>query len=312
MTDFRALTLKQLRVLASTVEHGSVTAAARALGVTPPAVTMQLRQLEQSVGAPLFDRSVDGFMPTAVGEAMLKLAIDADRIIAQAVEGIDALRSGATGVVVLGAISTAKYLAPGIVAAFRRTNPGLRVKLVVGNRGEIIAGLERSEFDLAIMGYPPTHLVLVNERLGDNPHIAVAPPGHALAQARSISVEDLRAETFLAREPGSGTRRLLERFLDRIGNGRPLDVVEMGTNETIKQAVMAGLGLAILSAHTCRSELEQGKLIALRIEGLPIVRQWFLVRRADRTPSVAADIFLKFVLAHRSLLLPPPGGPKQP
>jgi DNA-binding transcriptional LysR family regulator len=304
MTDFRSLTLKQLRALSGTIEHGSVTNAARALGVTPPAVTMHLKQLEQLVGAPLFDRSVEGFEPTAIGKAMLKLAIDADRVIAQAVESIDALRAGATGTVVFAAVSTAKYMAPGLVARFRLAHPGLRVKLVVGNRGDIVAGVERSEFDLAIMGYPPSHLPLVNERFGDNPHIAVAAPDHPLAKADSIKSDDLLVETFLAREMGSGTRRLLERFLDRIGNGRPLDVVEMGTNETIKQAVMAGLGLAVLSAHTCQSELDEGKLVSLKIEGLPIVRQWFLVHRADRTPSAASELFREFLLANRKLLLP--------
>lgn len=303
MSDLRSLTLKQLRAFAATVEHGSVTAAARTLSVTPPAITMQLKLLEQMIGSPLFDRSLEGFVPTAVGNAVLRMADDVQHIIGRSAESIEALRSGAAGTLVFAAVSTAKYFAPGIVARFQLGHPGLRVKLVVGNRSEIIAGLERSEFDLAIMGYPPGHLPLITERLGDHPHIAIAPSGHQLVGDGDILVDDLLAETFLAREAGSGTRMLMERFLDRIGSGRPFKIVEMGTNETIKQAVMAGLGLSILSAHTCQSEIREGKLASLRLQGLPIVRRWFLVRRKDRTPSAASELFRAFVLSNRRTLL---------
>ncbi len=303
MSDLRPLTLKHLRAIAATVEHGSVTAAARALSVTPPAITMQLKLLEQMIGSPLFDRSLEGFVPTAVGEAVLRMANDVQHIIERSAENIEALRSGAAGTLVFAAVSTAKYFAPGIVASFQRKHPGLRVKLVVGNRSEIIAGLARSEYDIAIMGYPPGHLPLWTERLGDHPHIAIAPPKHRLIGDSDVLPDDLLAETFLAREAGSGTRLLMERFLDRVGSGRPFNIVEMGTNETIKQAVMAGLGLAILSAHTCHSEIRERKLAVLKLPGLPIIRQWFLVRRKDRTPSTASELFRAFVLANRQSVL---------
>lgn len=301
--DLRPLTLKQLRALASTIENKSVTGAARALGVTPPAITMQLKLLEQLIGSPLFDRSLDGFVPTAVGAAVLQMATDVGRIIERSSESIQTLRSGAAGTLVFAAVSTAKYFAPGIVARFQHAQPGLKVKLVVGNRSEIIGGLERSEFDLAVMGYPPGHLALVIERLGEHPHIAIAPPNHPLVRDDNILADDLLLETFLAREVGSGTRRLMERYLDKLGSGRPFDIVEMGTNETIKQAVMAGLGLAILSAHTCHTEIKDGRLVSLRLSGLPIVRQWFLVHRKDRLPSTAATLFRKYVLANKRSLL---------
>jgi DNA-binding transcriptional LysR family regulator len=304
MTDFRALSLKQLRAMASTVRHGSVTGAARDLNVTPPAITTQLKILEGSVGAPLFDRSVDGFVPTDIGREVLDLAIAVEKLIARSDDRIGALKSGASGTVVLGAVSTAKYFVPAIVAAFQAANPGIRVKLVIGNREDIVLGLERSEYDLLIMGRPPAHLDLLSDPLGDHPHVLIAPPGHRLAADTDITPEDLLSERFLAREPGSGTRSLMDRFLDRLWQSQRFEVVEMGTNETIKQAVMAGLGIALISAHTCLAELREGKLAALPVVGLPLVRQWFLIRRVDHRLTKAAEVFRDFVISRKQQLIP--------
>ncbi len=140
--------------------------------------------------------------------------------------------------------------------------------------------------------------------MGDHPHVLIAPPGHRLADDPDILAEDLLSERFLAREQGSGTRTLMERFLERVGGGRSFDIVDMGTNETIKQSVMAGLGVAIISAHTCMSEIADGHLITLQVAGLPLVRQWFLLNRADRPPSMATRQFKAFVLERRASLLP--------
>jgi LysR family transcriptional regulator, low CO2-responsive transcriptional regulator len=201
-------------------------------------------------------------------------------------------------------VSTAKYIAPRIAAAFQAAHPQIRVRLAIGNRGEMTRGLESSEFDLLVMGQPPAHLPLASAALGDHPHVMIAPQDHRLAGVSDIVAEDLGAERFLAREPGSGTRVLMERFLERFGGGRPFDIIQMGTNETIKQAVMAGLGISIISAHTCIAELDEGRLVALRAPGLPLVRQWFLVHRADRQLSAAAEMLKAFLLAHSAELVP--------
>ncbi len=291
MPEFRGLSWRQLRALSATVATGSVTEAAKTLGVTPPAVTIQLKQLEGVVGAPIFDRTRSGFTPTEIGRELLGTAHDIDRLIARSAERISALLSGATGSVVFGVVSTGKYIAPAIVASFRRSHPDIRVTLAIGNRGEIIRGLERNEFDLLLMGRPPAHVEVDSVVLGDHPHVLIAAPDHRLAGDRKILAEDLLQERFLAREEGSGTRVLMERFLARLG-GRPPDVVEMGTNETIKQSVLAGLGIAIISAHTCMAELKDGRLAALSYVGLPLVRQWFLLHRRDRELTMAARHFL--------------------
>ena len=176
--------------------------------------------------------------------------------------------------------------------------------MCIRDRQEIIRGLEREEYDLTMMGRPPAHIRAESATLGDHPHVLIAPPGHRLAGDPDILAEALLAERFLAREQGSGTRILMERFLERIGGGRAFDIVEMGTNETIKQSVMAGLGVAMISAHTCLTEIKDGHLITLQVDGLPLVRQWFLLNRADRPPSMAAQKFKSFVLERRASLLP--------
>lgn len=303
MIGLRGLSLKQLRALSATVRNGSVTGAARELGVTPPAITNQLKLLEDSAGAALFDRASEGFAPTGVGLELLAAAETIENTINQCGERIAALRSGAAGSVVFAAVSTAKYFAPAIVAALQRAYPTLRVKLVVGNRSEIIEGLERSAFDLTIMGRPPEHVPLASALIGDHPHILIAPPDHRLRNVSNITATELARERILAREEGSGTRLLMQRFLERLGETHRFDIIPMGTNETIKQAVMAGLGLSLISAHTCLAELTEGRLVPLRAPGLPIVRQWFLVHRTDRELSAAAERVRAFVVESRSSLL---------
>jgi len=304
MVDFRALTLKQLRAFSATIQNGSVTQAAATLFVTPPAVTTHLKTLEKIVGRPIYQRNADGMEPTEVGQQLLDAADEVEKVIDRTRARIEALNLGATGSVILGVVSTGKYLAPGIVARFRRDHPDIRVRLSIGNRTEIIKGLERREYDLLIMGRPPANIEVERQVLGDHPHVLIAAPDHRLVGDPDILPEDLLRETFLAREEGSGTRTLMTRFLDRIGGGRPFNMVEMGTNETIKQAVMAGLGVALISAHTCHTELAEGKLAILAVEGLPLVRQWFVIHRTDRELTKAADVLRRFIIAHKAEILP--------
>jgi DNA-binding transcriptional LysR family regulator len=295
MTDLRALTLKQLRAHEATVRHGSVTSAAREVLVTPPAITAQLKSLEDLVDAPLYTRGDEGFAPTEIGRVILKLAEEVELLVDQAQQKCRALSVGAIGTVTLGAVSTAKYVIPAIVARFRALHPGISVQLVIGNREDIIRGLERNHFDVLVMGRPPDHLPLEAKVLGDHPHIIIAPPNHPLAFAHSIEPHDLSRERFLSREVGSGTRVLMERLMTRISRGGPVETIEMGTNETIKQSVMAGLGIAFISGHTCLSELADGKLAMLRVRGLPVVRQWYVLHRADRALAKPAEVFESFV-----------------
>ena len=305
MTRTDAVTLRQLRTLRAVIDSGSLTGAAGDLGLSPPAVHGQVRALEDLLAAPLVIRGEHGaFLATDEGRAVL----EAEAQIAVALETcgrrVAALQSGHTGNVSLGVVSTGKYFAPRLVAELRRALPDVEVTLRIGNRDAVLQWLGSRALDLAIMGRPPRAPAVVAEPIGPHPHIIVAPPDHPLAQADPAMPQDLLAETFLAREPGSGTRILMTRFLDRIGDGTPWRMVEMGTNETIKQAVIAGLGLAFISQHTVTEELRAGRLVAIRAIGLPIQRSWFLLRREDMALSPAGQRVHDHILARQGGFLP--------
>ncbi|MGR3757597.1 MAG: LysR family regulator CbbR [Tranquillimonas sp.] len=282
MLKLDAITLKQLRALRSISEQGSITAASEALHLTAPAVHAQLRALEAALDCRLLVRSgARGATLTAEGKAVLEAAEAVENRLAACGELIRALRSGRTGVVVLGVVSTGKYFAPGLVARIARAFPEIEVILRIGNRDAIIASLQSNTIDLAIMGRPPMSPAVSAHVLGPYPHVLIAAPDHPLAARRDFSAAELLAQTFIAREPGSGTRTLMTRYLDRIGDGAPYRMIEMGTNETVKQAVIARLGVALISQHTVTEELNSGRLVALRHAGLPIERKWFLLHRED-------------------------------
>lgn len=300
-----AISIRQLRAFREVVERGSLTAAAEGLGLSVPAVHAQLRSLREVAGADLLDRGADGvWTPTAAGEVVLVAARAVQTAIDLAAERLASLHAGLTGRVVLGVVSTGKYFAPYLVARLLRAFPAIDIELRVGNRGEIIAALGEGRLDLAIMGRPPREPVVEATTLGPHPHLIVAAPDHPLAAVTRVDPAALLRETFLAREEGSGTRILMTRFLDRVGEGKLVRTTEMGTNETIKQAVMAGLGIALISAHTVVEELRQHRLVALPIEGLPIVRHWFLVHVAGQPLLPAAEALARAIVAMEGAFLP--------
>ena len=185
---------------------------------------------------------------------------------------------------------TAKYFAPRALAAFARAHPGVDVKITIGNRSDIIEGLRRYDLEMAVMGQPPDELDVDANIIGDHPHLIIAAPDHPLAGRSKIRSADLAEETFLVREPGSGTRRLMESFFARAGI-TPRIGMQIGSNETIKQAVIAGLGIAFISGHTLDSALSTDRLVILPVEGLPIIRQWRVVNlRARRLMPAAAAV----------------------
>ncbi|MFC3167353.1 MULTISPECIES: LysR family regulator CbbR [Paracoccus] len=299
------LTLRQLRCLRAVADSGSLTGAAGLLGLTTPAIHSQLRGLEDLAGCPLVARAEHGaFRPTPEGRALLLAEEQIATALARASRDIGALRRGHVGTVVLGVVSTGKYFAPGLVARLLRLLPEIEVTLRIGNRDAILAALAGDDLDLVIMGRPPREPAVIADPVGPHPHIIIAAPDHPLADADPVMPGDLLAQTFLSREEGSGTRILMTRFLDRIGEGATWRAVEMGTNETIKQAVIAGLGVALISQHTVTEELRSGRLIALRGIGLPIQRSWYLLRRTDRQMSAATARVRDETLAMRGSFLP--------
>ncbi|GAB4266180.1 MAG: LysR family transcriptional regulator CbbR [Pararhodobacter sp.] len=285
-----ALTLKQLRALIAVADHRSLTAAAEALGQSVPAIHSQIKNLESAVGKALLARSVEGegFSPTPEGEDILLAARRVEAVLSQAAARIRARTAGFQGQITLGTVSTAKYFAPRLVRMLRDRCPDIEIDLRVANREETLIGLQHGQFDLAIMGRPPRGELHGAIPLGPHPHGILLPPDHRLAEADGFDPSALISETFLTREAGSGTRILMERYLDRLSEGYPLTIKAMDSNETIKQAVIAGLGVAFLSLHTAVEELKSGRLKQLRGPGLPVMRHWYLIVPGDTPPSAAA------------------------
>lgn len=306
MPKLDAVTLRQLRALAAVAETGSLAAAGERLGLTPPAVHAQIRNLETALSVPMLQRAPAGAGSVSTPEA--ELALEAGRRIEVAlgrcVEQIAAVKAGRSGRVTLGVVSTAKYFAPRLVATLKRQSPGVEVVLRESNRGGVVADLERQAVDLAIMGRPPRQPVVAASPIGPHPHGLIAPPDHPLAGLDRVEIGQVLREPMIAREVGSGTRILMTRYLDAQAPGQAYDLVEMGSNETIKQAVMAGLGLAFISLHTVTEELRSGRLVALRAPGLPLMRQWFLVHSADHPLSPAARALAERIEALRGAFLP--------
>ena len=302
LTRVKDVTLRQFAMLAATARHGSLAGAAAELHVTGPAVAQQLRLLEKRVGMPLLERGPTGLAPTEAGRVLVECAHRLDDVLAMTGDAMTSLRSAGTGHVTLGAVSTAKYFTPRLIAEFRRDHPGITVDLIVGNRAEMLDALESYAVDLVIMGRAPAPLDAIDAVFGEHPYVVIAAPTHPLVGTR-VSVQRLSEETFLLREQGSGTRVHAEALLT--GSGWPLHVgMEMASNETIKQAVMADLGVALISAHTIAAEVADGRLAVLDVEGLPIRRQWRAVRLSAREPSPALLALWDFIIATGSTLLP--------
>jgi DNA-binding transcriptional LysR family regulator len=300
----RQITFAQLQTLLAITEAGSLVAAAEALGMTPAALTARVKGLEEAIGSPLFARLPGGLKLNAAGEMALAHVETIERAVRDMLEAMQDLREGRVGRLSVAVVSTAKYFAPRLLAAFVAEHPKLELKFLVGNRDETVAQLRAQEADVALAGRPPADLAVEKALIGPHPYVLIAPPSHRLAGRRGLKREALKGEAFLFRETGSGTRSLFDYFLGDIPVRAAQPGIELGSNETIKQAVMAGLGVALISAHTIAAEIADGRLVTLDVEGLPIVRQWFVLHRADRPLSPAARAFQDFARRRGSEFLP--------
>jgi LysR family transcriptional regulator for metE and metH len=301
--EMSRVTLKQLRALAAVVRKGSVSGAARVLNVTPPAVTLQMRLLEETAGMPLVERPGEGVRPTEGGRELLAAGARIEAALGECGEALEALAGMDGGRVSVGVVSTAKYFAPRALAAFAKAHPNVEIRLQVGNRAETISALRSFDLDFAVTGRPPGDFEVEKDVIGDHPHIIVGPPDHALARRKRIALADLGKEAFLVREQGSGTRLLMQRLFAEAGLSPEIGM-EIGSNETIKQAVMAGLGIAFISAHTVSAEIEDGRLAALNVNGLPVVRQWFVVKQREKRLLPAAQALWSFLATSGVRFLP--------
>lgn len=302
----RDLTIRQLRALAAVQTSGSVTSAAGRLHLTQPAVTLQIRNLQDLAGLPLIQRTADGMVLTDAGRSVLTLAERVEAALLDCEQALDIIAGRSGGRVSIGAVSTAKYFVPFAIAEFSRRYPKVDVSLRIGNRDTIREALRGYDLDIAIMGRPPADLQVEMRMLGKHPHVVIAPAGHRLAKKERIVAADLAEEIFIIREVGSGTRMLMESLFEK-HDLRPKTSMEMDSNETIKQAVIAGLGIAFISQHTVAHEIAEGRLITLKVPGLPIIRQWHAIRRADKLLLPPAQAMLDFLGREGARYLPEVG-----
>jgi len=306
------LTIRQLQVFVSVARHLSFARAAEELHLTQPAVSMQVKELEGGIGLPLFDRSGKRIALTTPGEYFL---VHARRMLAALKDASDAMarmKRVETGRLTIGIVSTGKYFVPRLLAAFRREHPAVELRLEVGNRQTLVGQLQNNEVDLAVMGTPPRELETRAEPFAANPLVMIASPQHRLARLSQVPTALLSDEVFLVREQGSGTRASMEVFL-REHRIHPAGIVEMPSNETIKQAVMADMGVSFLSLHTIGLERHAGLIRVLDVDGLPVVRRWHVVNLRAKLLSPAAEAFRYFILEHaQALLAEPPFGAAPP
>lgn len=292
----RRLTLRQFRVFEAVARHLSFSRAAAELHLSQPAVSMQVKGIEAILGLPLTEQMGKKIYLTDAGREVLH----ASQAITARLDDLQAnlaqLRGMDGGRLNIAVTATVSAIATGILARFRERYPRVAIHLDVSNRESVLGQLAHNRIDLAIMGQVPGGLDLEATRFMDNPLVMIAPPAHPLARRRKVPLAALAAEPFLVREAGSGTRGAMERFFaDR---GMTLTTsMEMSSNEAIKQAVQAGLGLGILSLQTLEQELELKRLTVLKVEGFPIMRHWYVVHRTDKRLSPVAQAFKAFVLA---------------
>ena len=298
----RHATVRQLRVFDAVARLLSFSRAAQELHLTQPAVSMQVKALESQAGLALLEQVGRKVFLTQAGRVLQARANAVIRELSEADEALAALRGLTEGRLPIAAVSTAKYFAPPLLARFLQAHPAVQLELAIDNREAVIAKLGANEVDLAIMGRPPSSLDTASEAFAPHPHVVIAPSGHPLAGRKRIRLEELAKERFVVREPGSGTRILLEKHFADHGLVVPV-AMQMASNETIKQAVIAGLGLSFLSRHTLGLELAAGRLVALDVVGMPLLREWFVVHLAPKRLSPVAGACRAFILAEAPRLL---------
>jgi DNA-binding transcriptional LysR family regulator len=300
------LTLRQLETIREVGRCGTMVKAAEVLCVTPAALTTRVKLLEEDLGLQLFDRLEGRLRLTEAGKEVVGAAVRIESVINELLESLQGKNGMLGGHIRISTVSTAKYFAPRLIAAFMKLHPKIDLRLSIGNRTDVITSLRDYETDIALMGRPPEDFAVASEPIGPHPHVIIALPDHPLARKARVTREELATENFIVREQGSGTRSMFDYLFSGVQMKSDRVRIEIASNETVKQAVMAGLGLSLISAHTIEAELATGKLVVLKVEGLPIVREWYAIHRSDRTLSPAGRAMWTFMVTSGADFLPKP------
>lgn len=285
---------------------GGVTRAARVLNLSQPTVSMQIRKLGQTLGLDLLEQVGRQIQPTNAGREVYSNTREIlERVMALG-DLASELKGEVKGGLNIAVITTAAYFMPHFLGDFVEIHPQVQPRLTITNRAEVLERLRSNKDDLLIMGQVPNELGVKAFPIIDNEMVVVAPPGHPLATGKNIPLARLVEERFLVREPGSGTRQAVERMLGEQGL-ELAPYMELGNAEAIKQGVMAGLGISVLSKRNLPLELTGEHIVILDVEGFPLIRRWFAVHLQGKKLSLTARTFLDFLLSESGTILSPPG-----
>ncbi|MEM7195407.1 MAG: LysR family transcriptional regulator [Pseudomonadota bacterium] len=289
------ITMRQLQVFESVARHLSFTRAAEELHLTQPAVSMQVKQLESMIELPLFEQIGKKVHLTEAGNTMVRHSRIMIDQLGEIERDVNSLRGIEGGQLKICIASTVNYFATRLLSKFCEQYTSVNISLDVMNREELIKALEANTPDLVLMGIPPANLDVEAISFMDNPLILIANPAHPLAGKKKVPIHLMNEQTFVVREPGSGTRTAMKRVFDQFDVSLEHSI-QLSSNETIKQSVEAGLGLAVVSAHTVELELKAGRLVSLDVEQFPIMRKWYICYRKGKKLSQTSQVFMDFVV----------------
>ena len=291
----RNITLRQIRAFLSASKHMSFSRAAKELHISAPAVSLQIKEMEQDMGVSLFIRENRKIELTAVGEYFLIYARRISSTLKEASTMMERLRGTEIKVLKIGVVSTAEYFLPRALVEFKKDYPNLQIRIEARNRRQLGELLRDGEIDIAIMGQPPKEIDTRVEPFAIHPHVFIGSPLNPLAGKSNLPPEALNDFEIISREPGSGTRFIMERYFAE-HHLTPIVSMEMSSNETVKQAVMADLGVSFVSLHTIGGEIANKQIVILDIQDTPINRTWHVVALTKRNASQAAEAFRYFIL----------------
>ncbi|MAB25954.1 LysR family transcriptional regulator [Pseudomonas neustonica] len=295
------MTLRQLQVFRAVCESRSYSRAAEAMSLTQPAVSLQIRQLEEQVGLPLFEYVGRKLYLTEAAESLISASDDIFDRLDSLEMNLSSLQGSLRGELRLAAASSIQYVLPHVLAAFRQRFPDISFRVEVASRAQIIQRLADNRDDVVLMGLVPEDRALEFFPVLNNPIVAVAAPDHPLAGQQQLPLSTLEAEMVLQREAGSGIRKACDEFL-QLKRVHLQQVMQLGSTEALVQGAIAGLGVAMVPGHAAAPFIRHGELVCLNIAELPLMRSWCAVHARGKRLSPVAEAFLGFLREERALI----------
>ena len=293
---------RQLRIFVAAAKHLNFTRAAEEVHISPPAISMQIKEIESLIGAPLFIREKKNMYLSSAGEYFLNHARHILQTLNEAEKVIGQLKGDRIEIIKVGIISTAQYFLPQILKLFREKHGEFKIILEIRNRAQLIDLLREGKIDIAVMGLVPKEIDTKIYVIANHPHVFVGSSNHSLSKLKEIDPQLLNDFDLITRESGSGTRAHMETFFQDHGI-QPNIIMEMSSNGSIKQAVIADLGISFVSRHTISNEINEGYLSILDIKNTPIVRKWHVVTLNPTSLNRSVELLKDFILSQSQIIL---------